>query len=200
MSYSANDILKEFRSIRNNHPTSLLTKRPKKRRNETDREYIFRAARYRCEYCKLSFPEKELHAVRKHPQEKLPLIYDGVCACGKCAKEKGGLTHDEFLQAFRFKKRETRKEAYENGKELNKIIFEKYHYTCIYCMHEYGYMPKGRKLTKDHKIPISRGGTNDLRNIACSCRFHNLDKGSRTAEEYFKVLDKRKYKHSHTIQ
>ena len=187
MNASGQKLLKDFRSMR-----SITGNKRKKRKNETDREYIFRMARYRCQYCVLPFPEKDLHAVRKHPKEKLPLLYDGICACSKCAKEKGSLTHKEFLRAFRTKKKEIRKEAYEKSKELNRIVFEKYQYTCIYCVHEYGYMPKGRWLTKDHKMPISRGGTNDIKNLACACHFHNKDKSDRTAEEYFKIIDKRK--------
>lgn len=187
MKTSGQDLLKEIRSIR-----SLPRQKRRKRRNETDREYIFRTARYRCQYCLLPFPEKDLHAVRKHPKEKLPLLYDGICSCTKCAHKKGSLTHKEFLRALKEKKKETRKEAYENSKELNQVVFEKYQYTCIYCTYEYGYMPKGRWLTKDHKMPISRGGTNELKNLACACLYHNRDKDNRTADEYFKVIDKRK--------
>lgn len=187
MEKSTESLLKQIRDIK-----KMPTSKRKKRKNETDREYIFRMARCRCEYCKRPYAEKELHAVRKHPQEKFPLIYDGVCACTKCAREKGGMSHKEFLHALRHKKKEVRKEAFENGKELNRVVFERYHYTCIYCVHEFGYMPKDAKLTKDHKVPVSRGGTNDLRNLTCACKYHNLDKADRTADEYFQVIDKRK--------
>jgi 5-methylcytosine-specific restriction endonuclease McrA len=52
-------------------------------------------------------------------------------------------------------------------------------------------MPQNRKLTIDHKVPISRGGTNDRKNLCCSCEEHNFDKKDRTAEEYIELLKKK---------
>jgi hypothetical protein len=34
-------------------------------------------------------------------------------------------------------------------------------------------------LTIDHKIPLSRGGTDDLENLQFMCRWHNSEKGDR---------------------
>lgn len=46
---------------------------------------------------------------------------------------------------------------------------------------------KGTKLatsaTKDHLIPVSRGGGNGPNKVPC-CRRCNIKKGSRTAEEF----------------
>jgi 5-methylcytosine-specific restriction endonuclease McrA len=49
---------------------------------------------------------------------------------------------------------------------------------CIYC---------GRddvKLGPDHKVPLSRGGSNDIENIVPACRSCNSRKRTRTAHEY----------------
>lgn len=184
--------------------------RRRKRRNESDREYIFRKSHYRCRYCRKTKRENELHAVRKHPEKRLPLIYDGVCSCGKCAKEKGSMTHREYLDflaeekssrlsEIEQNKKKIRQVALKKAKVLNRIIFEKYDYTCIYCKHEFGYMKEGHSLTKDHKIPVSRGGTNDLDNLACSCFMHNNDKGARTASEYLEVIRKRRKRQSEQL-
>lgn len=48
---------------------------------------------------------------------------------------------------------------------------------CIYC-------GSFRKLTGDHLIPLSRGGTDDIENIAPACRSCNSQKGSKTFSEF----------------
>lgn len=48
---------------------------------------------------------------------------------------------------------------------------------CFYC--------KARgNLTRDHMIPIKRGGTDDISNIVPACRSCNSRKNARTAEEF----------------
>lgn len=51
---------------------------------------------------------------------------------------------------------------------------------CFYC---------GKKLTRhnatiDHIIPLSRGGTNDKRNLVLCCQKCNWDKGSKLLSEW----------------
>jgi 5-methylcytosine-specific restriction endonuclease McrA len=48
---------------------------------------------------------------------------------------------------------------------------------CAYCGEE-------KELSEDHKTPISRGGTDDIDNIAPACRSCNFSKGTRTPEEF----------------
>ena len=50
--------------------------------------------------------------------------------------------------------------------------------SCAYC-------GEVKKLTRDHKVPLSRGGTDDIRNIVPSCRSCNSKKMTRTAAEFF---------------
>ena len=55
---------------------------------------------------------------------------------------------------------------------------------CVYC---------NTKLTRynvsrDHVTPLSRGGTNDIRNIVPACRKCNIRKNVRTPDEFRKVL------------
>ena len=38
----------------------------------------------------------------------------------------------------------------------------------------------------DHKIPVARGGNNDIENMVLSCRSCNRRKGKKTAEEFSK--------------
>ena len=61
---------------------------------------------------------------------------------------------------------------------VNKII-EKYDGKCAYC----GKYCK-EKYHIDHKLPLSRGGTNEFRNLALSCPHCNLSKNDKTDVEF----------------
>ena len=189
------DLLKEFEAIR-----SIQYNKNRKRKNESDRDYIIRKANNRCSYCRMEFAKKQLSVVKKDPQRISSKIKNGVCACRSCANEKGNMTDDEFRDHLRLKKKEMRKEVFENYLDLLHRVLNKYNHTCIYCELEYGKTMEGRKLTIDHKIPLSRGGTNDLKNLCSACEDHNFDKRDSTAEEYFNVIRKRKEEASlHTV-
>lgn len=70
------------------------------------------------------------------------------------------------------------------GYELREYIMEKYKRLCIYCKNP------ARIPNVEHNIPKSRGGTDRLKNLVLSCKKCNMEKGSRTAEEYFEFLRK----------
>ena len=59
--------------------------------------------------------------------------------------------------------------------------------TCIYCLNpiEFG------KDTLEHKLPLSRGGTNDKENLAIACSKCNFNKGKKTEEEYRDFINKK---------
>lgn len=61
---------------------------------------------------------------------------------------------------------------------LLKIIFKRDNYTCVYCS------AIGGKLEGDHKIPISKGGTNNLDNLVTACRRCNRQKKDKSVEEF----------------
>lgn len=181
-------LLEELRNIR-----SLGSSSKRKRKNESDRDYIMRKANYTCTYCRKQFSKSKLSVVKKEPKlDHLPIMKNGVCACRDCANKKQFMTDKEFRIFFDNMKKEVRKEVFDNYPQIRKQVFEKYNYNCIYCLHEYGYMPEGKKLTIDHKIPVAKGGTNELGNLACACSDHNYDKRDLTTEEYFKKIEKRK--------
>lgn len=48
---------------------------------------------------------------------------------------------------------------------------------CAYC-------GEAKLLTRDHKVPLSRGGTDDITNIVPACKSCNSKKRHRTASEY----------------
>jgi 5-methylcytosine-specific restriction endonuclease McrA len=102
------------------------------------------------------------------------------------------MTDDEFRSYLKQKKKDLRKDIFENYPEILGQVLRKYNHTCIYCEFEYGKTITGRKLTIDHKVPLARGGTNDLKNLCSACEEHNTEKRDMTAEEYFHVLRRKK--------
>ena len=59
-------------------------------------------------------------------------------------------------------------------------ILEDYRYKCAYCGKEFGVT---NKPTRDHVIPISRGGDNSKENIKPACRSCNSKKNTQLVEE-----------------
>lgn len=62
------------------------------------------------------------------------------------------------------------------GEEFEKLCKE-YNNCCAYC-------GKNEKLTVDHDIPLSRGGSNYITNIIPACRSCNCRKQALTADEF----------------
>jgi 5-methylcytosine-specific restriction endonuclease McrA len=70
-------------------------------------------------------------------------------------------------------------------KELNDL-FEKQEGFCFYCG-ELLYVSFDREVHVDHMIPLSRGGSNSIENIVLSCATCNLEKNTKTSDEYLKL-------------
>lgn len=51
---------------------------------------------------------------------------------------------------------------------------------CLYC----GVVLNEKTTVQEHKIPLARGGTDNIENIAVSCMLCNARKGAKTAEEF----------------
>lgn len=61
---------------------------------------------------------------------------------------------------------------------LRATVFARDDYTCQYCG------LRGVSLQCDHIIPVSRGGSNDLDNLATACKPCNQSKCDKTLEEW----------------
>ncbi len=61
----------------------------------------------------------------------------------------------------------------------NRELFERDHRLCAYCGHTF---PLAR-LTRDHILPLSRGGADHWMNVVTACRTCNQKKGCRTPEK-----------------
>ena len=69
-------------------------------------------------------------------------------------------------------------------KEWNAKL-EEYNYKCAYC----GCELSSDTITVDHRIPLSRGGTNYIGNLVPACKSCNSKKHTKTSEEYLMQLE-----------
>lgn len=65
----------------------------------------------------------------------------------------------------------------------NTFLFARDGYRCQYCGRHRKELGYRESLTRDHIVPISRGGDNGWRNVVTACSRCNLDKGNRLPEE-----------------
>ncbi len=73
-------------------------------------------------------------------------------------------------------------------------IFQKTSGECAYCEKQLAWPNYGRVGTRgawqvDHRLPLSRGGTDHLNNLSAACVGCNLAKGDLTAREYMSALE-----------
>lgn len=70
----------------------------------------------------------------------------------------------------------------------NAALFARDEYTCQYCGRHKNQLKGKKKLTRDHIIPQSRGGTNTWDNVTTACSDCNYVKDNRTPDEAGMVL------------
>lgn len=66
----------------------------------------------------------------------------------------------------------------------NKALFSRDQQTCMYCGEQFS----PRHLTRDHIIPVSKGGPDSWSNCVTACASCNHKKGNRTPEEWGRLL------------
>ena len=67
----------------------------------------------------------------------------------------------------------------KNNRVNNAVLFARDYFTCVYC----GLTHKSEHLTRDHLLPISRGGKDCWENVVTACRRCNQFKSNRTPDE-----------------
>ena len=65
----------------------------------------------------------------------------------------------------------------------NTFLFARDHYRCQFCHRTTPELRTRECLTRDHLVPISRGGTNEWTNVVTACSTCNTRKGNRLPEE-----------------
>jgi 5-methylcytosine-specific restriction endonuclease McrA len=96
---------------------------------------------------------------------------------------KGGISHHPSYRGFIQKRRVIRKRTNGGSHSLDQWLALKRMsaYLCNVC----GNMEPFIKLTEDHIIPLSKGGSDDISNIQPLCAYCNSRKQGRTQEEAF---------------
>ncbi len=65
----------------------------------------------------------------------------------------------------------------------NTFLFARDRYRCQYCGRLGAELRTRESLTRDHLVPLSRGGTNDWTNVVTACSACNTRKGNRMPDE-----------------
>jgi 5-methylcytosine-specific restriction endonuclease McrA len=65
----------------------------------------------------------------------------------------------------------------------NTFLFARDDYRCQFCHRTQADLRHRECLTRDHLVPLSRGGTNDWANVLTACSTCNTRKGNRLPEE-----------------
>jgi 5-methylcytosine-specific restriction endonuclease McrA len=65
----------------------------------------------------------------------------------------------------------------------NTFLFARDNYTCQYCGRHQGVFKPRESLTRDHLIPLSRGGLNEWTNVVAACSPCNTKKSNRLPNE-----------------
>lgn len=65
----------------------------------------------------------------------------------------------------------------------NTFLFARDHYRCQYCHRGQHELRHRECLTRDHLVPISRGGLNEWTNVVTACSSCNTRKGNRLPDE-----------------
>ena len=65
----------------------------------------------------------------------------------------------------------------------NIFLFARDRYRCVYCDRHSNELKTREALTRDHLIPLSRGGLNEWTNVVTACSSCNTRKGNRLPDE-----------------
>ena len=65
----------------------------------------------------------------------------------------------------------------QKWQDLRQVTFERDGWACVYCGSD-------TDLTCDHVVPLVRGGTNEMENLATACRPCNSSKGHKLLDEW----------------
>jgi 5-methylcytosine-specific restriction endonuclease McrA len=65
----------------------------------------------------------------------------------------------------------------------NTFLFARDHYCCQYCGRGVSDLKTRESLTRDHLVPLSRGGTNEWTNVVTACSACNTRKANRLPSE-----------------
>jgi len=66
------------------------------------------------------------------------------------------------------------------------VFIAKFNGQCVYCLRTIA--EHDIRLTRDHKVPLARGGTDDDDNIVAACFDCNRRKGTKSYEQFMAIM------------
>ena len=107
-----------------------------------------------------------------------------------------GETMMEVAAKLRLTPKRKKRPKLRGAKPLLRALVHQQEYRCFYCdetmiyekRHDDDKYRNPRRATRDHVIPLSRGGPNEAHNIVAACLGCNMAKGDMTAEEFKESL------------
>jgi len=103
---------------------------------------------------------------------------DQVEAIVVAMTDKGMIADGRFTNILRLFPSESLRPSSEIWAKIRMSVFKRDGFTCRYCG------ASGGKLECDHVIPLARGGSSDLDNLATACRDCNRSKRDKLLEEW----------------
>lgn len=113
----------------------------------------------------------------------------------KIKKREYEKAHPEFKRISENRRRSRKYEA--DGSHTKDEFFalcETLDWKCTYC----GESLSKKTVSEDHKIPLSKGGSDYITNITPSCRICNSRKSTKTDNEYFRLLYTERINHANS--
>jgi hypothetical protein len=127
-------------------------------------------------------PELKRNRLQKHKK----YYRDNIDRVKKYQKSYRKNNIDAIL--IRNRARQNNINSFDTIKQCDIInLMKKYNNKCYYCGID---VERGLNLHLDHKIPLSRSGPHILNNLVPSCINCNLQKGTKTAEEFLNLKTK----------
>jgi hypothetical protein len=127
-----------------------------------------------CTKCGRSYAETPEHFGQVKPGQVRP-------QCRNCEREK----NKEYDRRNDRSERDTKRRNLENGFRLSDdqkhMMLKRQHGMCLLCAKPLGTITQS---SVDHMIPLSRGGTNEIRNLHLVHRRCNTDKKDKTVREH----------------
>ena len=110
------------------------------------------------------------------------LSFMGKSICTSCAIDMiepiyriygtGGIQHLAFTDCLKSGYNRKKRQSIRNYKSVLKKLLHKYNFKCVHCQTK-------ENLTIDHKIPVSKGGSDNIRNLQILCKSCNSKKGAK---------------------
>lgn len=121
--------------------------------------------------------EAQLGVLAGAPPDQITQLLGELEAAGVFSRTRAGVVYSRRMveDSSHFLDLKPSRQTWQT---LRDFVFRRDDYTCQYCGQ------RGGKLECDHVVPVSRGGANDVANLATACKACNRSKAAMTPEEW----------------